>query len=106
MKTIVKEVEKVIKEKVSVNYLEFSDFEEFLMLNGAASKYAKNIILKNDTIDIKSFVLRQKTNSVFSRAFNWGDTDEGYDYWSDIAILWDSYIRNHNYSYEWYENNK
>lgn len=106
METIVKEVEKVIKEKVSVNYVEFSDFEEFLMLNGAARKYVNNIVLQNDTIDIKSFVLRQKTNSVVSRAFDWSKTEEGYCYWCDIANLWGTYIRKHNFSCEWYENNE
>ena len=83
-------------------------FRDFLILNKAKQKFERNwnkihpsnkISWKGDFLThyMLDTLLRSKTRYwrflAPRRGFSWDETNEGYDFWSDISSEWDQFIR-------------
>lgn len=60
------------------------EFFKFLKENDALEKYLSNI----DTADIAPFFKMSTPRSYIALAFCWGDTKEGWDFWSNLHTKW------------------
>lgn len=87
-------------ENKAKNKLYLKEFIRFLKFNNLIEKYLNNVDCEKayqfrksyqfqvSTIDFIIDVLKTYPKHLIINAFDWANTDDGYDFWEHVSIMW------------------